>query len=118
SRSNLVLSYWLGFSVAAALLVLPTTAAMWWVGVLDREGFYVWATTLMLEVFLVVAVALFSAFTLRSAVTSVMASFGFYVLSRMMGFFIATSQSSLLFRDADLNNASKWLMEHLAIFVP
>jgi ABC-type transport system involved in multi-copper enzyme maturation permease subunit len=118
SRPNLVISYWLGFSVVASLLVLPTIGIVYFVGMLDQKGFTLWALSLILEILLVVAVALFSAFTLKSAVSSVMASLGFYVLSRMMGFFIATSNSSLLFRSSELNNFSQFLMEHLAIFVP
>lgn len=118
SRPNLVLSYWLGFSVVAVLLVVPTVAIVYAVGALDQQGFAFWGASLLLETLLVVAAALFSAFTLKSAVSSVMASLGFYVLSRMMGFFIATSQSSMLFRSSELNDFSKFLMEHLAIVVP
>ena len=118
SRPNLVLSYWLGFTVAAMLLVVPTVAIMAWVGFLNQQGFMAWALTLALEIVLVVAVALFSSFTLKSAVSSVMGSLGFYVMSRMMGFFIATSHSALLFRDKDLSHLSQLLMKYLAIIVP
>jgi hypothetical protein len=45
---------------------------------------------------LVVALAMFSAFTLRSAVSSVLAAFGFYTLGRMMGFFLVTLESKLM----------------------
>lgn len=118
SRHNLVLSYWLGFSAVALMLTLPSIGIVYFVGALDKQGFALWAGSLTLEILLVVAAALFSAFTLKSAVSSVMASLGFYVLSRMMGFFIATSNSALLFRSAELNHFSRYLMEHLAIFVP
>lgn len=118
SRHSLVLSYWLGFSVVALLLVAPTIGIVYLVGALDGQGFAIWAASLAFETLLVVAAALFSSFTLKSAVSSVMASLGFYVLSRMMGFFLATANSALLFRSAELNEMSKFLMEKLAIFVP
>lgn len=118
SRPNLVLSYWLGFSVVALLLTLPTIVLLYFFGALDQHGFFVWSASLLIEALLVVAVALFSAFTLKSAVTSVMASLGFYVLSRMMGFFIATVNSPILFRDRTLGELSRWVMEGLAIFIP
>lgn len=118
SRPSLVLSYWLGFSVVSLLLVVPSIGIVYWVGALDQQGFGIWALSLTLEILLVVAIALFSAFTLKSAVSSVMASLGFYVLSRMMGFFIATSNSSLLFRSSELNQMSEFVMKTLAIFVP
>ena len=118
SRPNLVLSYWLGFSVVALLLVAPSLGIVAWVSPLSWEGFSLWAGTLALETLLVIAIALFSAFTLKSAVTSVIVSLGFYVLSRMMGFFIATAHSALLFQSADLNKLSQTVMEYLAIIVP
>ncbi len=118
SRASLVLAYWVGFSVVAMLLALPAIAIIGWVGPMDSQGFGVWALTLASEILLVVAVALFCAFTLKSAVSAVMASLGFYVLSRMMGFFLATSNSSLLFQSTEANAASRMLMEYLAILVP
>lgn len=86
SRRNLVFSYWLGFSLVAMLLVVPSIVIIYMVGIIHAQGFVIWASSLVLEVLLVVAVALFCAFTLKSAVSAVMASLGFYVLSRMMGF--------------------------------
>lgn len=118
SRPNLVVSYWLGFSFVAVLLALPTIAVVQWVGPLSMQGFWLWSLTLVLELVLVVAAALFSSFTLKSGVSSVMATFGFYVLARMMGFFIATANSALLFRSEEMNNVSRWVMDHLAMVVP
>lgn len=118
SRVSLVLSYWLGFSVVAIALLLPTMLLIGWALPVSHEGFGFWALTLTLEVVLVVAVSLFSAFTLKSAVSSVMASLGFYVLARMMGFFIATSHSTILFERQEINVFSRYLMEYLAIIVP
>lgn len=93
SRASLVVAYWLGFTVVAFLLVLPVVGVIGVLGLLNIEGYAGWALSLMLEAALVVALALFSAFTLRSAVTSVLACMGFYVLSRMMAFFVITADS-------------------------
>ena len=96
SRSNLVTAYWLGFALVALLLCLPIIVIIGLIGMHSFAGFAGWAASLILESFLVVALALFAALTLRSAVASVMACMGFYVLSRMMAFFVATSQSHLV----------------------
>jgi len=96
SRSNLVIAYWLGFAFVALLLTLPVIAIIGLMGVNNWPGFIGWSVSLLLETFIVVALALFSAFTLRSAVTSVIACMGFYVLSRMMAFFVMTSQSGMV----------------------
>ncbi len=96
SRSNLVIAYWLGFAFVAFLLIIPVIGIVAMIGVGNWQGFAGWAVSLLLETFMVVALALFSAFTLRSAVTAVIACMGFYVLSRMMAFFVITSQSGMV----------------------
>ncbi len=93
SRANLVVAYWLGFSVVAFLLVLPVICIIAALGLLNIEGFLGWSLSLLLEASIVVALALFTAFTLKSAVTSVLACMGFYVLSRMMAFFVITADA-------------------------
>lgn len=103
SRSNLVVAYWLGFAFVATLLTLPVIAIIGLIGVIDVTGYIGWSLSLLLETFLVVALALFSAFTLRSAVASVLATMGFYVLSRMMAFFIVTSESGMVSDDVKYN---------------
>lgn len=99
TRSNLVIAYWLGFAFVAFLLTVPIVGIIALIGVINVGGYFGWAASLLLESFLVVALALFSSFTLRSAVTSVLATMGFYVLSRMMAFFIVTSKSGLVSAD-------------------
>lgn len=93
SRANLVVAFWLGFTLVAFLLVLPLVTVIAVLGVLDVAGYYGWALSVLLEASLVIALALFSAFTLKSAVTSVLACMGFYVLSRMMAFFALTADA-------------------------
>lgn len=99
SRSTLVIAYWLGFAFVALLLTLPVIGLIGLIGVSSWSGFIGWGASLLLETFLVVALALFSSFTLKSAVTSVIATMGFYVLSRMMAFFVVTSQSGMVATD-------------------
>ncbi len=95
SRSNLVIAYWLGFALVSFLLTVPVVAILGLIGVNDWGGYVGWGVSLVLEAGLVVALALFSAFTLRSAVASVLACMGFYVLSRMMEFFVLTAHGGI-----------------------
>lgn len=118
SRTNLVISYWLGFAVVAALLVIPTWVILYVVGILSKNGFMAWSVSVLLEMWLVVAISLFAAFTFKSAVSSVLASLGFYVLSRMMGFFVATSQSGSLFETKEINVGFRWVMDVISVVVP
>ena len=116
SRTNLVLAYWLGFSVVSLLLALPVIGIVAVLGILNGAGFAAWATSLVLEALLVVALGLFSALALRSAVASVLACMGFYVLSRMMAFFVITAQSGI-FNETKFE-VLKWALVGLSTVVP
>lgn len=116
SRPQLVVAYWLGFATVASLLVLPTALVMAVIGPLSREGFAGWSASLLLETWLVVALALFASLALRSAVTSVMTCLGFYVLSRMMAYFAMASET---FRDGDpWLAAAGWALEGVSTLIP
>lgn len=118
SRASLVLSYWFGFALIALLLTGAAALILAIAGLLDIPGFALWAASLVLELWLVVAIALFTAFTLSSAVSSVLASLGFYVLSRMMGFFTATAENGVLFADATINNLLERAIDFVSLFIP
>lgn len=96
TRANLLFSYFFGFSLVGFLLAIPIIAIIAIIGVVNWIGFAVWTSSLLLEVTLVIAVALFFAFTIRSAVTAVLGCMGFYVLSRMMAFFMLTANSNII----------------------
>lgn len=118
TRSNLVFSYWLGFAAVAVLLVIPTFILIAVQGIMNAKGFVFWSVSLLIECWLVVAIALFSAFTLGSAVTSTMASMGFYVLARMMGFFIATSKTAFMFEQQWVNNIFVYMLKGVSVVMP
>lgn len=118
SRANLVISYWLGFACVATLLVIPTVIMLYVIGVLNWNGYLAWSVSLLLESWLVVAISLFAGFTLKSAVSSVLGSLGFYVLSRMIGFFTATAANGVLFSDSQINGAFRWAIDIVAMFIP
>jgi ABC-type transport system involved in multi-copper enzyme maturation permease subunit len=88
SRAQFVVTYWFGFSGVAVLLALVAVIVLPIAGLPDGPGLAVWTLSLILESLMVVAFSLFFALTLKSAVVSVMASFGFYLLARMTGFLI------------------------------
>jgi ABC-type transport system involved in multi-copper enzyme maturation permease subunit len=87
SREQFVISYWLGFSVVATLIIGVLSLFIIAVYGYNYQGFSYWIITLLLEVFIVIAFAVFSSIILKSSVSSVLLCFGFYVVSRMIGFF-------------------------------
>jgi len=95
SRANLVIAYWLGFMLVALILMLPIIVVIGLIGAPSPEGFALWSLSLLLEAGIVVSLALFSAFALKSAVTSVLGCMGLYVVSRMMVFFVMTAENPM-----------------------
>lgn len=93
SRTALVVGLWLGFAATATLLLLPFIALLALFGHPATWGFWAWAGSMWLEVLLVVSIAMAFALILGSAVTAVLASLGFYALSRLMGFFVVVIDS-------------------------
>ncbi len=93
SRAQFVIIYWLGFSGVAVMLAVLAAIVLPIAGLPDGAGLVLWAISLILESLLVVALSLFFALTLKSAVASVMASFGFYLLARMTGFLVNIAES-------------------------
>lgn len=118
SRFKIMLSYWLGFSAIAFLLVLAVVTVLSFLPIGDMRGFVYWAASLLLESWLMVAVVLFASFTLSSSVTSVLASMGIYIAGRMMAFFVATSESHILFRDEWINEVMRFIINITSSIIP
>lgn len=118
SRTQLVCSYWLGFGVVASLLCLPVVIIVLYLGVYDVQGFLLWSISLLLESWLVVSLTLFVAMTFKSGVSTVLSALGFYTLSRMMGFFVATMRSNGLFELHSIELLAKWTMKIISIVIP
>jgi ABC-type transport system involved in multi-copper enzyme maturation permease subunit len=118
SRTTLVLSYWFGFAAVATCLVVPTVVLIAILGTLNQTGFILWSLSLLLESWLVVSIALFAALTIRSGVATVLASLAIYALSRMMGFFLATTSAGSVFRQQEIDIGARLLLDSIAFIVP
>lgn len=93
SRTSLVLSYWVGFCLVGWMLAMPAVAVILLLQAPSLSGFFAWSLSLGMEVMFVTAVAIFTGFMLSSATTAVMTTIGFYVLARIMVFFVMTAHS-------------------------
>jgi ABC-type transport system involved in multi-copper enzyme maturation permease subunit len=87
TRESFVFSYWLGFSVVATIIVATIGLVISTLYSYNTAGLSIWIITMQLEILVVIAFALFASVILKSSVTSVLLSFGFYAVSRMIGFF-------------------------------
>lgn len=118
SRAQIMLAYWMGFSCVAFFLVLASATIISLLPAFNVQGYFAWAGTLLLESFLVVALALFASFTLRSAVASVMVTLGFYVLGRMMAFFLLTLNNPSMIINVEISQFTKGLLTGISMIIP
>lgn len=117
SRTNLVLSFATGFALVALLLVAPVLLLIYISGVLSETGFWVYAASLLAEGWLVASIALFCALTMKSGTVSVLSALAIYTISRMVGYFLATTHSGMS-EGSELLMGSKWLIQGVSTIIP
>jgi hypothetical protein len=93
SRTAFVLAYYAAFAVLAAVLALLTAPILMATLGAHGAGLAEWEGSMVLESWIICALALFCAMALESATASVLISLGFYVLGRTAQFFLAIAQS-------------------------
>lgn len=106
SRSAFVIAYYAAFAVLATVLALLTAPML--IGALGAHGngLAEWEGSMVLESWIVCALALFCAMALESATAAVLISLGFYVLGRTAQFFLAIAQSGTGAGSSEEVNAS------------
>lgn len=111
SRTAIIIAYWLGFTLLAFMLSIPVIATIGLVTKVNLQGLQFWGFSLLCETALITAFALVSALIMQSAVTSALSCLGFYLMARMMGFFILTTKAMPASLDGNLDTKITWLME-------
>jgi hypothetical protein len=88
TRFGFIFSYWMGFAIVSLILVASLSLLL--KGIYHVKWAYIcyWGMGMFCELALMIAFCIFASLILRSAVSSVLLSMGFYVISRMMGFFL------------------------------
>jgi len=87
SREAFVLGYILGFFIAAFLIFIPLNAAIFIVTKSNLIGLIAWSLSILLELMILISFSLLASLILKNSFSAIMASFGFYLISRMMGIF-------------------------------
>jgi ABC-type transport system involved in multi-copper enzyme maturation permease subunit len=88
SRERFVLGYLLGFCAVAMLIMIPVLIAIFALSSANKLGLLIWSASLISELIIIISFALLASLILRNAFSAIFASFGFYILSRLMGFFL------------------------------
>ncbi len=88
SREKFVLGYLIGFFLSAFLILAPLVMVIFTISKSNPLGLAIWSTTLLAEVLIVISFSLLSSLILKNPLSAIMASFGFYAISRLMGIFV------------------------------
>ncbi len=94
SRTAFVLAHVISFILLALVAAVIAATVVGAVARPEPEALLRWGLSLWLECSIMVLTALFFSLALPSAVANVMACFGFYVLSRMIGLLTGIAQST------------------------
>lgn len=118
SRVKLLISLWFGFSIVATLLIIILMLILVTFNLGGSEALFIWSASLMLESIIVVAIALFAAISNKGFVTSVLIAFSFYVLGRLMAFFVATANARINMENVILHKIMQYLIDTISIIMP
>lgn len=88
SRENFILGYLLGFFIAVFLIFIPLNIAIFFVTKASGFGLFIWSLSLLFELIILITFSLLSSLILKNSFSAIFASFGFYLISRMMGVFV------------------------------
>ncbi len=117
SRVRLLIGLWLGFACVAGLLAVVLTAILFAFNLGGNSALLIWSGSLLLEGLIVVAIALFSSISNKGFVTSVLTCFSFYVLGRLMAFFVATADARISL-DLWLHRAMRYTIDAISVVIP
>lgn len=118
SRPKLVFGLWKGFAIVATMLVVAVAVVIYLLSPANQSGFLVWSGSLLLECWIMVAIALFASLTNKSAVTSVLITFTLYILGRIMAFLVATANSKMIFKEQWINDIAEFTIEIISVVIP
>ena len=129
SRQKFILSFLAGYLICALLIVFPLILVMNILSNLNGFGALLWSLSLIFEVLIAVCFAFLCSLILENSLLAIMASIAFYLMSRMMGFFVMALKTpweettkhqtiyeyvlkifSIVFPRLDLFTQSKWLI--------
>ncbi len=118
SRHKFICAYFLGFLLVAVLIILPIALLLLLMKA-NLIGLVYWSLSLFLEALIIICFSLLAALILKSAVSAVLASLGFYIISRMMGFFVLTIKIPQSIDDANsINLALRIVLKAISVLFP
>ncbi|MDX2082474.1 MAG: hypothetical protein SFV53_00585 [Rickettsiales bacterium] len=88
SRQQFIFSYLAGFFIATFLITIPLIVAILFITKANKFGLLIWSLSLFSELIIMISFALLASLILKNSFSAIMASLGFYIISRLMGMFV------------------------------
>lgn len=88
SREKFILAYLMGFFIANFLILMPIAIIVLSVFSINKVGLLLWFLTTLFENIIVITFALLGSLILKNSFSAILASIGFYAISRLMGMFV------------------------------
>ena len=107
ARHQFIYSYLLGFTLITMLILTPLLIFMSISSAVNKIGLAVWGLSLLLEILIIICFATLATLILRSVISAVLATIGFYILARLMGFFLLTVK--IPEQTSDFNSTERFL---------
>ena len=119
SRTVFVAGYASGFSLLSIMMLIPVLLILLTFPGLHMAGLIWWAISAVLEIAMVVIFALLAALVLQNAFNAVLASTGFYIIARLMGFFmIAINSPTSMMGEEKWGHALLFALKMLSTVIP
>ncbi len=117
SRTSFIISLAVAYMLIALIFTLFISLILLSFGSISSYGVLLWGISIASEWTIVVAMAIFFSSVVKSATVSVLSSFAFYILARMIGVFtgIASSAMAQSFQHTKLADD---ILSVISIFVP
>ncbi len=116
SRISFILSHSFAFTILAFILSAITIFIILGFSVKSYSNAHIlWAVSIFVEMVIIVNAAMFFSMVLTSASSAVMATFGFYALSRMIGQLLGIVYSSIYFPGSEILG---YVMQIVSMIIP
>lgn len=119
SREKFVFSYWVGFNFISVILLFLMSIILFLFCTINVLGAIQWLVTVSFEIMIVSTFAILASLIIQSAIFSIFLSSGFYVIAKMMGFFLnaflITPDNKIL---SFLINLSNYLLQIISSLIP
>lgn len=119
SKIKFIIAYWLGLSLISFVVIAPVILIFMSLFKASSFGLFLWTSSVLCEIFLIIGFAMLASLIMRSAVSAVMSSFAFYLVCRLMGFFSAALMADHnMLASGTIGHYMSYIIKPISVMVP